>query len=153
VMGLVSDAVYAAPRAEGSELVVSFKHPGAVSENCHTLSEEDLAAKPVHMRKPVVCERERAPVRLAVLVDGSPVVEKSFAPTGIWGDGNSVAIERIPVAPGEHRVEIAIGDSHVHADDDADDDEWSFRDERTLDFSEDSRRVVLFDRVIGFTWR
>jgi hypothetical protein len=145
VMGLVSDLVYAAPFAGGSELVVSFKHPGAVSEDCRTLSEEELAATPVHMRKPVVCERARASVRLAVRVDGSAVVEASFPPTGIWGDGNSVAIERVPVPIGEHRVEVAIGESLDPA-------EWSFRDERTLDFTGDSRRVVVFDRVSGFGW-
>jgi len=144
-MGLVSDLVYATPQIGGSELVVSFKHPGAVSEDCRTLSEEELAATPVHMRKPVVCERARASVRLVIRVDGTSAVEASFPPSGIWGDGNSVAIERIPVPVGEHRVEVAIGESH-------DPTEWSFRDERTLDFTADARRVVVFDRVAGFAW-
>jgi hypothetical protein len=64
---------------------------------------------------------------------------------GIWSDGNSVAIERISVEPGEHRVRVAIGDS-------LDAEEWSFTDEQILTFTDSERRVVSFDRVVGFRW-
>jgi ferredoxin len=144
-VGLVSDLGYAAPRTEGSELVVTFKHPGQVSENCRELSEEEIARRPVHMRQEKICDRDRAPVRMRVSIDGGTVVESSFPPKGIWGDGNSVAVERIPVEPGEHRVRVAIGDS-------LDAEEWSFTDEQTLTFTDSERRVVSFDRVVGFRW-
>jgi ferredoxin/coenzyme F420-reducing hydrogenase delta subunit len=144
-IGLVSDLGYATPTVEGSELVVTFKHPGQISENCRDLTEEELAARPVHMRQARICDRDRAPVRLRVSVDGATVMESSFPPTGIWGDGNSVAVERVPVAPGEHRVRVAIGDSR-------DPEEWTFVDEKTLTFTDRARRVVSFDRVIGFHW-
>jgi hypothetical protein len=42
-------------------------------------------------------------------------------------------------------VSLAIGETGAP-------DEWSFRDERTIHFSEEKRRVVVFDRVAGFTW-
>jgi len=145
LIGVVSDLGYAAPHVGASQLVVSLKHPGAVSENCRELSEEELAALPVHMRKKTVCERMRAHVRLRVAVDGATVVDTSVVPSGLWEDGNSVTVERIPVEPGEHRVSVAIGET-------IDPDEWSFRDEATLTFSEKMRRVVLFDRVTGFRW-
>jgi coenzyme F420-reducing hydrogenase delta subunit/ferredoxin len=145
LVGLVSDLGYAAPRVPGSELVVSFSHPGRVAEDCRALTPEEQAEQPVHMRQAEVCERRRAPVRLAVALDGTPLVETSFPPHGIWEDGNSVAIERIPIEPGEHRVRVSIGET-------ADPEEWSFRDERVLDFDADARRIVVFDRVAGFGW-
>jgi len=145
LLGVGSDLGYAAPLVDGSQLVVSFKHPGAVSENCRELSAEELEALPVHMRKSSVCDRIRAHVRLRVTIDGATAVEKSVPPSGIWEDGNSVDVERITVPPGEHRVSVAIGET-------TDPDEWSFRDEATLTFSEKQRRVVLFDRVTGFRW-
>jgi len=145
ILGLVSDLAYTVPAIDGSEFVVSLKHPGLASENCRDLTPEELASTPVHMRKQHICERTRPPVRLRVTIDGASALEASIAPSGIWKDGNSVAVERIPVALGEHRVSVAIGET-------ADPDEWSFGDERTLTFTEKNRRVVVFDRVGGFDW-
>jgi len=144
-LGLVSDLVYAAPRVEGSELVVTFKHPGEISENCRTRSEEELAKLPVHMRTAKVCDRSRASVRLRVDLDDARVVDAVLEPKGIWNDGNSVAIERVPVEPGEHTVRVAIGDT-------LDVDIWNHVDEKTVTFETSRRRVVTFDRVVGFHW-
>jgi ferredoxin len=144
-LGVVSDLGYAAPSLEGSELVVSLKHPGAVSENCRALSEAEKAKLAPHMRRDEVCERRRSAVRLRVVVDGETSVDTLYPPTGIWGDGNSIAIERIPVAPGDHAVSVTIGDT-------ADPEEWSYADERVLGFDREARRVVTFDRLTGFVW-
>lgn len=143
--GVPSDWVYASPAVDRSELVVSFSHPGANTENCRTLSEAELAKIPVHMRKPVECDRARSPVRLLVQIDGAEVARKSIPPAGIWGDSNSIALERIAVEPGTHTVQVSIGES-------ADLDEWTYRDERALDFTLEDKRVVVFDRVAGFGW-
>lgn len=144
-IGAASDLVYAAPRQAGSELAVSLKHPGVASEECHEISAEELAATPVHMRKPRECKRTRPPVRLRVEVDGERTLDVSIAPSGLWEDGNSVALERVPIEPGDHHIRVAIGET-------VDPDEWSFKAERTLTFTDQSRRVVVFDRVAGFTW-
>ena len=143
--GVVSDLGYASPDVAQSELVVSFSHPGESSENCRTLSEAELAEIPRHMRKPVQCDRGRSAVRLLVRVDGVEVVRKSIAPAGVWGDSNSVALERVPVDAGSHVVEVAIGDT-------ANPEEWTYRDERSIEFSLEDRRVIIFDRVSGFGW-
>jgi ferredoxin len=145
VMGVVSDYAYASPKVHGSELVVTFKHPGAIEENCRELSEDELARRPVHMRKGKVCDRARSDVRLRVSVDGEQRVALTIPAGGIWGDGNSVAVERIPLDPGRHRVRAEIGDT-------ADVDEWSYVSEETLEFTEQARRVLVFDRVSGFEW-
>jgi NAD-dependent dihydropyrimidine dehydrogenase PreA subunit/coenzyme F420-reducing hydrogenase delta subunit len=144
-LGVVSDLGYAASDADGPELVVTFKHPGQVGENCRALTEAEMADLPVHMRRTEICERARAWVRLRVTVDGEPVREGAYRPKGIWSDLNSVAVESIPMPPGEHRVRVEIGDS-------ADPDEWAYTDERLLSFTKDARRVLVFDRLAGFTW-
>lgn len=145
LVGVPSDFVYGAPRPPGSELVVTFKHPGRTDEACRILSAEEQAKLPAHMRRDRICERRRADVRLRVLVDGQPVAESVHPPKGIWGDGNSVAVVRVPVAPGSHTVAVAIGDS-------LDPDEWSWQGEQALEFTSDARRVVTFDRLAGFGW-
>ncbi|MDH5565231.1 MAG: hydrogenase iron-sulfur subunit [Myxococcales bacterium] len=145
VTWLISDLVYAAPGLQGSELVVTFKHPGVVSEDCRVRTPEELADLPAHMRRAEVCDRMRADVRLQVSVDGEPRVRASFRPKGIWHDGNSIAVERVPVAPGEHRVRVAIGDSVAP-------DAWQFVTEQTLRFEPGARRVLVFDRLSGFSW-
>jgi hypothetical protein len=143
-MGVVSDLGYAAPRIEGSELVVTFKHPGRVGENCRELSEQEKAALPAHMRRDRICDRARSDVRLRVTVDGERVLERAYSPTGLWNDGSSVAVEPIPVAPGLHRIGVEIGDG-------PDPEEWNLAREFELEFTDEARRVVVFDRMSGFS--
>ena len=145
ILGLVSDLGYTPPGIEGSEFVVSLKHPGLASENCRDLTEEELAATPVHMRRERICERTRPHVRLRVAIDGATALETSIPPSGIWEDGNSVTVERIPVTPGEHLVSVAIGET-------TNPEEWNFGEEQTITFTDETRRVVVFDRVAGFIW-
>ncbi|MCP5060567.1 MAG: hydrogenase iron-sulfur subunit [bacterium] len=144
-LGVASDLGYAPPPTEASELVVTLKQPGMVSEDCHEFTPEELAELPIHMRREKKCERRRAPVRLRVTVDGKPMEATSHPPTGIWGDGSSVAVEVIPMSLGEHRVRVEIGNSLDLA-------EWQHATEETLVFSDDARRVVTFDRITGFAW-
>jgi len=143
VMGTLSDLSYAAPRIQGSELVVTFKHPGRISEDCRELTEAEKARRPIHMQRDQICARRRATVHLRVSIDGKPVLEENYPPGGIWGDQNSVAVEHIAVSPGHHRIAVGIGDS-------LDPQEWTYRVEETLSFDKGIRRVVTFDRVAGF---
>jgi ferredoxin/coenzyme F420-reducing hydrogenase delta subunit len=143
VVGAGSDQVYATPAFSGSELVVAFKHPGRESENCRELTEEEQAKLPVHMRREKICDRARASVRMRVRVDGRLLLDSVYPPSGIWSDGNSVAVERFRVSSGEHRVSVEIGDS-------ADPDEWNHVLEQRITQAEAERRVITFDRVAGF---
>lgn len=136
---------YAVPAGGGPELVVSFKHPGQVSERCRDLTEEEKQKLPPHMRQPKVCERGRVDVRMRVTVDGARVVDKAYAPKGLWHDGNSLAVERVPVGPGPHHVEVAIGDG-------PDPDEYAFTTDKTVTFAPRTAVVVRFDKVAGFEW-
>lgn len=144
VMVVASDARHVPPPAEPA-LVVSFNHPGERGEDCRTLTPEELAARPPHMRQPQICERRRAPVRLRVTVDGTPHLDETYAPGGLSEDGTSVAMARLPLPAGAHRVRVEIGDT-------LDESRWPHVDERTIELSARERRVVLFDRRTGFRW-
>ncbi|NUM42934.1 MAG: hypothetical protein HUU45_15055, partial [Leptospiraceae bacterium] len=127
-----------------SELVVSFKHPGFAGENCRTLTQEELEKLPMHMRKPVHCERTRANVRMKILIDGKEILNKSYIPQGIWKDGNSIAIEYISQKDGLHNVQIMIGDKS--------DGNWDYTDTKQIEFKNGFRNVVIFNKLNGFTW-
>jgi hypothetical protein len=138
--------VYGTPVARQPELVVSFRHAGKASQHCHELSAADKARLPVHMRpKKQICERRRADVRLRVAVDGKPLFERAYAPTGIWGDGTSVGLERIAVPPGEHEIVVEVGDT-------LDRNDWSVRTERRVRFEAGRGEVVVFEAG-GFSWK
>jgi len=135
----------AAP-ASAPTMIVSFKHPGAVGERCRDLTEEEKRSTPPHMRPAKVCERGRVGVRLRVTIDGVLRSETTHAPRGLWGDGNSTAVERIEVPEGEHRVRVELGDT-------PDPSEWNHVDERALSFEARTSRFVRFDKLEGFQWR
>jgi coenzyme F420-reducing hydrogenase delta subunit/Pyruvate/2-oxoacid:ferredoxin oxidoreductase delta subunit len=141
---VVSELPYTPPTSPEPILVVSFKHPGAVRLG-RLLTPEEKAKYPAYMKRERVIERRRNPVRMQVRVDGKKILEKTYEPTGLWGDGNSFAIERLRVPAGTHRVEVWIGET-------ADPEEWTRRSETEVTFSTSQHRVVLFDRVQGFTW-
>ncbi len=143
IIGVVSDWGYAAHASPGAELVVTFKHPGERSEVCRERTPEELERLPQHMREAKVCERARAPVRLRVNVDGAHRIAQTYAPSGIWSDGSSVAVVPLRVTPGVHEIRVEIGDSH-------DPTEWTHVSEQTLEFDESVRRVIAFDRSSGF---
>ncbi len=127
------------------QLVISLKHPGQVGEDCRTLSDEEKAAMPIHMRRDQICERRRADVRIQVEVDGAPVLDASYAPAGLWGDGNSIAIERVPVTEGSHRVTVRLDDGLDLA-------AWGWTGDQTLEFKPHQRRILSFGRNDGFLW-
>jgi len=140
----LSDLLYNPIKHTDSELVVSFKHPGVASLNCKTLTPEELAKLPMHMRKPTSCERKRADVRMKILVDGNEILNKSYIPQGIWKDGNSIALEHISQKDGLHTVQIMIGDKS--------DENWDYVDTKQIEFKARFRKVVIFNKLNGFTW-
>ncbi len=144
VTAVASDAPYQAPVPDGPELVVSFAHPGATGEQCRDLTEEEKASRPIHMRQDRVCERGRSPVRLRIAIDGEVVHEQAHDPGGLFGDEHSVAIVRLPITPGRHQLDVAIGETR-------DPTEWTHSTTESVDIPERPiRRVLLFDRSRGF---
>jgi ferredoxin len=134
-------------RAQDCEpaLVVSLKAAGATKNACRPLTAEERKGLPIHMQGQTVCERGRADVRLRISIDGRMVLRKSYAPRVVWGYGNSVAIERLRVPAGDHRVRVEVGDG-------LDTGAFVYVAERTARFESARQTSVLFDQSRTFRW-
>ena len=91
-------------------LKVSFIHHGQRVAPCRPYTPEELAKVPAHMRTPLKCERERAPVLIEVDVDGVTVVRHLARPAGLSRDGASTVYRRLAVPAGEHRIAVRMKD-------------------------------------------
>lgn len=140
----LSDLPYRLPPGEDGSLVVSFAHAGGSDQRCRPMTDAEKASLPVHMQAAQVCERGRPPVHLQVEVDGVVTFDGSFAPRGLWGDGPSVAMERVSVAPGPHEARVRIADQGDGA--------WNYEDHRTIQVGPRAQIAVLFDKSNGFVW-
>jgi coenzyme F420-reducing hydrogenase delta subunit/ferredoxin len=140
-----SRASHHAPERASGALVVSFKHAGSSASVCRELRAEERAKLPLHMRPQQVCERSRVDVRLRVSLDGREIVRRSYPPQGVWGDGNSIAVEEFLVPGGAHTVLVELGDSPRPG-------EYPHRSEKRVAFRRDHKNVVVFDKLGGFRW-
>jgi len=136
---------YRTPSDHAPKLVVSFKHPGKAGENCREPTAAELEKLPKHMRQKQICERRRASVRLRVEVDGKEISSRAYEPRGMWGDGNSIAIERFPLAAGAHDVRVELGDG-------TNPDEFNHSTTRRIEMKTSHNSVLLFDKLTGFVW-
>lgn len=150
VMGLLaltwffSDIPYRSVRDVRPMLVVSFKHPGQLAPTSRLQTKPSEKLLP-HMRGVQHLQRKRVSVRLRVWIDGNIVYHRSFRPKGVFEDGNSIAIAKIPVSRGNHQVRVEIGDSPNPQ-------KWDHQSTKNIAFQPSYRRVVLFDKVEGFQW-
>ena len=66
---------------------------------------------PPNMRRPEVCERERLPLAVELLIDDAVVARIDAPPSGLWDDGPASVYERFEVDAGTHRVTARLRDS------------------------------------------
>lgn len=77
-------------------------------ERCRTLSDEELAARPAHMRQPVVCEGAAARYRLEVRRDGTVILDREVTGGGARRDRPVHLLEEFPLSAGSHHLSIAL---------------------------------------------
>jgi len=99
-------APYAAHAPQAATIRLAWRALGEAALHCRTPSAEELARLPVHMRRKEICERRLPTFRLEVAVDGALVLDERIAPAGAAGDRAAVVLRELPVAPGEHRLQI-----------------------------------------------
>lgn len=92
-------------------LRLNIVHSAGRREACRRLTAEEIAELAPNMRKPQVCERERLPLWIEVVVDGRVLVTQELPPTGLSGDGPSKLDRRFAMAPGTYRLELRMRDS------------------------------------------
>jgi hypothetical protein len=90
---------------------LSFSHAGQHKGECRQLSPEELAKLPPNMRRPLDCPRERLPLQVEIVLDGELLYRGELPPSGLAGDGASMAYSKFPVAPGRHHLAARLRDS------------------------------------------
>ena len=139
ILAIAGTAAAAAGIAAGSGVAAPFRTDDTARirlswsarperiEHCRTLSDEELALRPEHMRQRVECEGRFATYALEVAVDGRRLAEAVIAGGGIRNDRPIHDLRDLDVAPGEHRVRVSLARreadaSDDHGDNDGDDD-------------------------------
>jgi hypothetical protein len=77
-------------------------------ERCRTLSEADLAARPAHMRQPVVCEGTAARYRLEVRHNGAVILDREVTGGGARRDRPVHLLEEFPLSAGPHHLSFTL---------------------------------------------
>lgn len=102
--------VYHPLGAGQAQIKISFTHTGKPVADCRKATPEELAKLPPNMRAPEVCPRERSPVKVEVELNGSNVLRRTAAPSGLKRDGASAVYERLDVDAGEQRIAVRMND-------------------------------------------
>lgn len=89
-------------------LRLSFTHSGV--RNCRDRTTEELARLPANMRDDQICDRRRATVRIAMDIDGRPVLDTDLAPSGLAGSGPSRIYHRFELPAGRYRIDLRMRD-------------------------------------------
>jgi hypothetical protein len=109
--------------ADAARLRLSWSARPERIEQCRTLSEEELALRPEHMRQRVECEGGFATYALEVAVDGQRAEAAVITGGGARNDRPIHDLRDLEVPPGEHRVRIALTRREADASGDEDDDD------------------------------
>jgi hypothetical protein len=97
---------------EGSaQIKLSFNHSGARLEDCRRLTADELSKLPTNKRRLGNCSRERLPIMIQLMIDGSSIYEAELKPGGLSSDGQAQAYEKFIVAAGKHVIEARLRDS------------------------------------------
>jgi hypothetical protein len=95
-----------APTDDGV-LRLSWRIPGEMVETCRQLTEEELARRPIHMRREMECKRQVLPYRLTVTVGGRVTLRETVEP-GRGRGVRPIGVHReLPLPAGEHPVEVS----------------------------------------------
>lgn len=95
-------------RAESNRslLRLSWRTEPIRVEECRTLTEEELADVPAHMRRAEECTGYHVDYELRLSIDGRDVYVDTMAPSGLRRDRPVYVIHDEPLTPGDHRVEV-----------------------------------------------
>jgi ferredoxin len=89
-------------------LRLGWRLAGQVKEQCRDLTPEELARRPVHMRKPRECVTEVLSYDLRAVVDNRVVAEKLVRSPGLRADRPLSVEEDLRIAPGDHEVSVTF---------------------------------------------
>ena len=149
-LAALSRVPYREPGAGDAVLRLSWRVRGIRVQECRTLTPEELAALPPHMRRPEVCEGRIAPYRLRLRVDGRVLADTLVHAAGAREDRPVYVFREFRVEPGVHRVELRFdreagggegaGEEHERRGEAARSDDERGHDARGVRLRDDARR-------------
>jgi len=89
-------------------LRLGWRLAGQVRQRCRDLTSEELAARPVHMRRPRECVTEPLTYDLTATVDGRIIARNRVRPAGLRGDRPLSVEEEFDIRPGPHAVTVTF---------------------------------------------
>jgi len=108
-LGFLTRLPYDSPGAELALLRLSWRVRLAGELVCRTLSEEELAALPAHMRRAEECVRTTGEYALRVSVDGRVVADTVINGAGVRADRPLSMFREITLPPGRYDVVVDFG--------------------------------------------
>jgi len=105
IVGL-SRVPYAEERTGDGELRLAWRFRSDRMRQCRTLTAEELAKLPAHMRQAEDCRRALRPYRLEITVDGGPASDDTIRARGAESDRPLFVFRRIRLRPGPHGVHV-----------------------------------------------
>ncbi len=127
-------------------LKLSIRHQGELLEACVDRSFEELAKLPPNMRSQQRCPRERAPLQVELRLDGELLHSQLANPAGLARDGAATLYFRLPLAIGEHSLDVRLEDNpHREGFDYHLSEPFTLAtgQVRVVDFDNEQRRLVL----------
>lgn len=98
--------VRASDPQQGALLRVALRTSAGTGQVCRRVSEAELAATPVHMRRAEICETHAVPYRLDVRSGATVLLDRTFEASGLRGDRPLTVNEDIVMPAGLHDVTI-----------------------------------------------
>lgn len=94
--------------ADGDARVrLSWRNEPIRVEECRTLTDEDQADVPAHMRRAESCTGYHVDYELRLEIDGQAVAVDTIAPSGLRRDRPVYVLRDIAVPPGRHDVAVS----------------------------------------------
>ena len=127
IIGALTRLPWTATPADRALLRLSWRAESETMEECRSLTDEELAEIPVHMRTPEVCERRAVPYLLKVDIDGRTFLDDTLHGSGAREDRPVYVFREFALRPGTHAVEVeflAIGAQDDGMDEDGEDDRF-----------------------------
>ena len=107
-IGALSQVPYRAEASGQAWIRLSWRVSAPRIEECRTLTAEELAKLPVHMRRDQVCETTGIPYMLRITLNGEGVEETVIRGAGTRGDRPIYVYRELRVAAGTHRLKISL---------------------------------------------
>lgn len=107
-IGALSQVPYRAESAGQAWIRLSWRVSAPRVEECRTLTPEEIAALPIHMRREEVCDSEGVPYRLRIDLNGEGVEETVIRGAGTRGDRPIYVYRELRVEPGRHQIDVSL---------------------------------------------